>query len=324
MFSKELEVSINQAYQEARDRRHEYLTVEHMLLALLENGSALAVLRACETDVGSLENELRKVLADNVPVLEDEDRDPQPTVSFQRVLQRALYHVQSAGKDEVLGVNVLVAIFSEKDSYSTYLLNRHDVTRLDVVNYISHGISKRNSEADDEGGPAAAAEDVEGQKQATALQQFTTDLNQRARNGQIDPLIGRAKETQRTVQVLCRRRKNNPLYVGDAGVGKTALAEGLARMMVRAFKDALSENMVSRAGAFLARPSLRRMLAHLDPAAHNGAPLLGLNGVVIKSHGSADGRGLSRAILEAGRQARRQVHREIEHSIREYRLEKST
>jgi ATP-dependent Clp protease ATP-binding subunit ClpA len=232
MFSKELEVSINQAYQEARDRRHEYLTVEHMLLALLENGSALAVLRACETDVGSLENELRKVLADNVPVLEDEDRDPQPTVSFQRVLQRALYHVQSAGKDEVLGVNVLVAIFSEKDSYSTYLLNRHDVTRLDVVNYISHGISKRNSEVDDEGGPAAAAEDVEGQKQATALQQFTTDLNQRARNGQIDPLIGRAKETQRTVQVLCRRRKNNPLYVGESGVGKTAMAEGLALRIV--------------------------------------------------------------------------------------------
>ena len=134
MFSKELEVSINQAYQEARDRRHEYLTVEHMMLALLENGSALAVLRACEADVESLENELRKVLADNVPVLEDEERDPQPTVSFQRVLQRALYHVQSAGKDEVLGINVLVAIFSEKDSYSTYLLNRHDVTRLDVVN----------------------------------------------------------------------------------------------------------------------------------------------------------------------------------------------
>jgi len=232
MFSKELEVSINQAYQEARDRRHEYLTVEHMLLALLENGSALAVLRACEADVGSLENELRKVLADNVPVLEDEDRDPQPTVSFQRVLQRALYHVQSAGKDEVLGVNVLVAIFSEKDSYSTYLLNRHDVTRLDVVNYISHGISKRNSEADGEGGPSAAAEDVEGQKQATALQQFTTDLNQRARNGQIDPLIGREKETQRTVQVLCRRRKNNPLYVGESGVGKTAMAEGLALRIV--------------------------------------------------------------------------------------------
>ena len=232
MFSKELEVSINQAYQEARDRRHEYLTVEHMMLALLENGSALAVLRACEADVESLENELRKVLADNVPVLEDEERDPQPTVSFQRVLQRALYHVQSAGKDEVLGINVLVAIFSEKDSYSTYLLNRHDVTRLDVVNYISHGISKRENEAEGEGDPSAAAEDGEGQKQATALQQFTTDLNQRAREGQIDPLIGREKETQRTVQVLCRRRKNNPLYVGESGVGKTAMAEGLALRIV--------------------------------------------------------------------------------------------
>ena len=142
MFSKELELSISQAYQEARDRRHEYLTVEHMLLALLDNGSALSILRACSVDIEALEDDLRKVLSDNVPVLEEEDRDTQPTIGFQRVLQRALYHVQSAGKDEVLGANVLVAIFSEKDSYAAYLLNRHDVSRLDVVNYISHGISK--------------------------------------------------------------------------------------------------------------------------------------------------------------------------------------
>ena len=233
MFSKELELSISQAYQEARDRRHEYLTVEHMLLALLDNGSALSILRACSVDIEALEDDLRKVLSDNVPVLEEEDRDTQPTIGFQRVLQRALYHVQSAGKDEVLGANVLVAIFSEKDSYAAYLLNRHDVTRLDVVNYISHGISKIEDEA---GGEAEAsvleAEEAGAEKKSSALEQFTTNLNQRAKDDLIDPLIGRAKEIQRTVQVLCRRRKNNPLFVGEAGVGKTAMAEGLALRIV--------------------------------------------------------------------------------------------
>ena len=233
MFSKELELSISQAYQEARDRRHEYLTVEHMLLALLDNGSALSILKACSVDIEALEDDLRKVLSDNVPVLEEEDRDTQPTIGFQRVLQRALYHVQSAGKDEVLGANVLVAIFSEKDSYAAYLLNRHDVTRLDVVNYISHGISKIEDEA---GGEAEAsvleAEEAGAEKKSSALEQFTTNLNQRAKDDLIDPLIGRAKEIQRTVQVLCRRRKNNPLFVGEAGVGKTAMAEGLALRIV--------------------------------------------------------------------------------------------
>jgi ATP-dependent Clp protease ATP-binding subunit ClpA len=236
MFSKELELSISQAYQTARDQRHEYLTVEHMLLALLDNASALSILSACGADVNGLDNDLRKVLADTVPVLgEDEGRDTQPTIGFQRVLQRALYHVQSAGKDEVLGANVLVAIFSEKDSYATYLLNRYDVTRLDVVNFISHGISKLEGEG--EGEPGSAAPDAEGEggeKNASALEQFTTNLNQRARDDLIDPLIGRDREIQRTVQVLCRRRKNNPLYVGEAGVGKTAMAEGLALRIVRA------------------------------------------------------------------------------------------
>ncbi|MEJ2384087.1 MAG: ATP-dependent Clp protease ATP-binding subunit ClpA [Xanthomonadales bacterium] len=235
MFSKDLELSISQAYQTARDQRHEYLTVEHMLLALLENASALSILSACGADVEGLENDLRKVLADTIPVLEDsEGRDTQPTIGFQRVLQRALYHVQSAGKDEVLGANVLVAIFSEKDSYATYLLNRYDITRLDVVNFISHGISKVEGESGAE--PGAADPDAEGQgedKQASALEQFTTNLNQRAREDRIDPLIGRDREIQRTVQVLCRRRKNNPLYVGEAGVGKTAMAEGLALRIVR-------------------------------------------------------------------------------------------
>jgi ATP-dependent Clp protease ATP-binding subunit ClpA len=235
MFSKELELSISQAYQEARDHRHEFLTVEHMLLALLDNASALGVLSACGVDVASLEKEIRNVLDDTVPILaEDDTRDTQPTIGFQRMLQRALYHVQSAGKDEVLGANVLVAIFSEKDSYASYLLNRHDVTRLDVVNYISHGISKREGER--ESGPeipAAEAEPEAADQKASALEQFTSNLNQRAIEDHIDPLIGRANEIERTVQVLCRRRKNNPLYVGEAGVGKTAMAEGLALRIVK-------------------------------------------------------------------------------------------
>jgi len=235
MFSKELELSISQAYQSARESRHEFLTVEHMLLALLDNASALGVLSACGVDAGSLEKEIRKVLEDTVPCLGDEDnRDTQPTIGFQRVLQRALYHVQSAGKDEVLGANVLVAIFSEKDSYANYLLNRHDVTRLDVINYISHGISKLEGEAGAEADASVLeVEEQGGEQKSSALEQFTTHLNQRAREDQIDPLIGREKEVERTVQVLCRRRKNNPLFVGEAGVGKTAMAEGLALRIVK-------------------------------------------------------------------------------------------
>ena len=231
MFSKDLELSISQAYQEARDKRHEYLTVEHMLLALLDNASALSILKACGADIEALENDLRKVMADNIPELEDTDRDTQPTIGFQRVLQRALYHVQSAGKDEVLGANVLVAIFSEKDSYAAYLLNKYDVTRLDVVNFISHGISKLEDGAETEA-PVLEAEEEGGDARSSALDQFTANLNQRARDDKIDPLIGRKNEIERTVQVLCRRRKNNPLYVGEAGVGKTAMAEGLALRIV--------------------------------------------------------------------------------------------
>ena len=234
MFSKELELSISQAYQEAREKRHEFLTVEHMLLALLDNASALSILSACGADVAALENDIRKVLEDTVPVLEDDDgRDTQPTIGFQRVLQRALYHVQSAGKEEVLGANVLVAVFSEKDSYASYLLNRYDVTRLDVVNYISHGISKLDDDAAENADASVLdTEEAGPDKNASALEQYTSNLNQRARDDQIDPLIGRKKEIQRTVQVLCRRRKNNPLFVGEAGVGKTAMAEGLARRIV--------------------------------------------------------------------------------------------
>jgi len=235
MFSKELELSISQAYQQARESRHEYLTVEHMLLALLDNASALSILSACGADIAGLEKDIRKVLEDTVPLLADDDnRDTQPTIGFQRVLQRALYHVQSAGKDEVLGANVLVAIFSEKDSYANYLLNRYDVSRLDVVNYISHGISRLEGSPASEGEESPLdADDDSAEKKNTALERFTSNLNQRAREDQIDPLIGRSSEIERTVQVLCRRRKNNPLFVGEAGVGKTAMAEGLALRIVK-------------------------------------------------------------------------------------------
>jgi len=235
MFSKELELSISQAYQEAREQRHEFLTVEHMLLALLDNASALGILSACGADTIALEKEIRKVLEDTVPLLKEGDtRDTQPTIGFQRVLQRALYHVQSAGKEEVLGANVLVAIFSEKDAYASYLLHRHDVTRLDVVNYLSHGLSRLDGEQSAAKGPEILdAQDEHAEKRDGALARFASNLNQRALEDRIDPLIGRVNEIERTIQVLCRRRKNNPLFVGEAGVGKTAMAEGLALRIVR-------------------------------------------------------------------------------------------
>jgi len=234
MFSKELEVTISQAYQEARSARHEFLTVEHLLLALLDNSSALSILSACGADIAGLEAELRKALRDTVPELDqDVNRDTQPTIGFQRVLQRALYHVQSSGKQEVIGANVLVAIFSEKDSYAIYLLNKFNVTRLEVVDYISHGISPLQTGAE-ESGEETLEEGLEqgAETRKSALENFTSNLNERAREGKIDPLIGRVDEVERTIQILCRRRKNNPLFVGEAGVGKTAMAEGLALRII--------------------------------------------------------------------------------------------
>jgi ATP-dependent Clp protease ATP-binding subunit ClpA len=234
MFSKDLEVTISQAYQEARSARHEFLTVEHLLLALLDNSSALSILSACGANINGLEAELRKALNDTVPELgPDDNRDTQPTIGFQRVLQRALYHVQSAGKQEVIGANVLVAIFSEKDSYAIYLLNKFNVTRLDVVDYIAHGISpvqKNGAESAEETAEEGQEDGVDSRR--SALENFTSNLNERAREGKIDPLIGRVDEVERTIQILCRRRKNNPLFVGEAGVGKTAMAEGLALRIV--------------------------------------------------------------------------------------------
>ena len=232
MFSKDLEYTIGQCYKQARESRHEFMTVEHLLLALLDNPSAAGVLRVCGADLGKLAEDLRKVINESVPVLPVEDsRDTQPTLGFQRVLQRAVYHVQSSGRKEVSGANVLVAIFGEKDSHAVYFLNQQEITRLDVVNYISHGVARIGQDA-----PKAAETSKEGEtideKVANPLDEFASNLNELARQGKIDPLIGRAEEIERTIQILCRRRKNNPLYVGEAGVGKTALAEGLAKRIV--------------------------------------------------------------------------------------------
>ncbi len=236
MFSKDLEHTIGQCYKRAREARHEYMTVEHLLLALLDNPSAEAVLKACNADFGRLRGELEQAIDTSVAKLtEDDGRDTQPTLGFQRVLQRAVYHVQSSGKKEVTGANVLVAIYGEKDSHAVYFLNQQDVTRLDVVNYLSHGIAKLGGEEDSSQGgedQAKSGEGEGGEHKGDALSEFASDLNQLARDGKIDPLVGRADEVERTIQVLCRRRKNNPLYVGEAGVGKTALAEGLAKRIV--------------------------------------------------------------------------------------------
>ncbi|KFN44496.1 ATP-dependent Clp protease ATP-binding subunit ClpA [Arenimonas oryziterrae] len=234
MFSKDLEYSIGQCYKQAREARHEFMTVEHLLLALLENPAAVAVLKACGFNHGKLADGLQQVINDSVPVLPADDaRDTQPTLGFQRVLQRAVYHVQSSGKKEVTGANVLVAIFGEKDSHAVYLLQQQDITRLDVVNYISHGIAKVGDGNEDKA-QAESRQDSEGEGEpkGNPLQEFASNLNDLAREGKIDPLIGREDEVERTIQVLCRRRKNNPLYVGESGVGKTALAEGLAWRIV--------------------------------------------------------------------------------------------
>lgn len=229
MLSKELEHCLNEAFQEARDNQHEFMTVEHLLLALLGAPGVAELLNACDANVGNLTNELQEFIDESTPRLPGgSEQDVSPTLGFQRVLQRAVYHVQSSGKPEVSGVNVLVAIFGEKQSHALYLLDQQGVARLDVVNYISHGIGPM------EGVSAGSAEGQAGQEgeTASALDAYTTNLNQRAADGKIDPLIGRDAEIQRTVQVLCRRRKNNPLFTGEAGVGKTALAEGLAKRIV--------------------------------------------------------------------------------------------
>lgn len=236
MLNKELETSLNGAFARARDKRHEFMTVEHLLLALLENDAAKEALQACQADLDALRNELDIFIDQTTPLIpeSDETRETQPTLSFQRVLQRAVFHVQSSGRSEVTGANVLVAIFSEQESHAAYLLKKNDISRLDIVNFISHGITKVNNEGDSSSSSASfgGTESAEEANSEDRLENFATNLNEVAKQGNIDPLIGRDKELERTIQVLCRRRKNNPLLVGEAGVGKTAIAEGLAWRIV--------------------------------------------------------------------------------------------
>ncbi|MEQ3659798.1 MAG: ATP-dependent Clp protease ATP-binding subunit ClpA [Glaciecola sp.] len=234
MLNKDLEQTLNEAFVFARQHRHEFMTVEHLLLMLLDNPAAKEALKACGASIETLRSELTDFVNETTPLMSEQqsvERETQPTLGFQRVLQRAVFHVQSSGKGEVTGANVLVAIFSEQESQAVYILKKADVTRLDVVNYISHGVSKTDDEAEPQ--EEIQEEGAEGEENQSMLSKYASNLNVAAKEGKIDPLIGRDKEVERSIQVLCRRRKNNPLLVGEAGVGKTAIAEGLAYRIVQ-------------------------------------------------------------------------------------------
>ncbi len=236
MLNKELEYTLNQAFKNAHEKRHEFITVEHLLLALLDNNSAITVLNACNCNINALRGELTQFIDETISLIpKDIQRETQPTLGFQRVLQRAVFHVQASDKKEVTGANLLVALFSEQDSHAIYLLHKQDLNRLDVVNFLAHGVSKstQSDETDSDANPGIEGTDPNVQEQPESpLEKFATNLNQEAVEGKIDPLIGREEELERTIQILCRRRKNNPLLVGEAGVGKTAIAEGLAKKIV--------------------------------------------------------------------------------------------
>ncbi len=237
MLSKDLEVTLNLAFKEARSKRHEYMTVEHLLLALLDNDAASDVLRHCGVDLNRLRRELIDFVDSTTPLIPatDNDRETQPTLGFQRVLQRAVFHVQSSGKKEVTGANVLVALFSEQESQAVYFLKQQNIARIDVVNYIAHGISKVSNTHHDSSEPEQEQVDEEAVAESqgqSPLEAYATNLNEQAALGKIDPLVGRLQEVERVIQILSRRRKNNPLLVGESGVGKTAIAEGLAKMVV--------------------------------------------------------------------------------------------
>ncbi len=236
MIAQELEVSLHMAFMDARQKRHEFISVEHLLLAMLDNPSAADVLRACGANLDQLRKNLSEFIEQHTPTVSGSDEvETQPTLGFQRVIQRAILHVQSSGKKEVTGANILVAIFGEKDSHAVYYLHQQNISRLDVVNYISHGISKQKSAEPPARGSSSeeSSDEQEGAGHGGALENYTQNLNQQAVAGKIDPLIGRDQELERVIQTLCRRRKNNPLLVGEAGVGKTAIAEGLARRIVQ-------------------------------------------------------------------------------------------
>ncbi len=280
MLSKELEHTLNETFRTARARRHEFITVEHLLLALVDDPTAVSVLKACQVDLDELRGELIEFIDSTTPLLSDAEdgRDTQPTLGFQRVLQRAVFHVQSSGKQEVTGANLLVAIFSEQESQAVYFLKTQDVSRLDVVNFITHGIGKDGEETADHSEASAEAEE-QGGAEKRPLDAYTTNLNAEAEAGRIDPLIGRLNEVERVAQILARRRKNNPLLVGESGVGKTAIAEGLAKMIVDGeVPDTLKESVVYSLdlGALLAgtkyrgdfEKRLKGLLANLSESEH--------------------------------------------------------
>ena len=315
MLSQELELSLNAAFQAARDKQHEYITVEHLMAALLDNPTAAKVLRACGGDIEQLRRNLHEFLDENVPKLASHsESDTQPTLGFQRVIQRAVLHVQGAGKKEVTGANVLVAIYSEKESHAVYFLHKQNITRFDVVNYISHGISKMPSEGQGELPAPEETDEAGTAPERSPLDVFTVNLNERARLGKIDPLIGRGHEIERTMQILCRRRKNNPLYVGEAGVGKTALAEGLAKRIVDAdVPDVLAESTIYSLdmGALLAgtkyrgdfEKRLKAVLHHLKK--QEGAVLFideihTIIGAGAASGGAMDASNLLKPVLASG------------------------
>ncbi|EIC28580.1 MULTISPECIES: ATP-dependent Clp protease ATP-binding subunit ClpA [Methylomicrobium] len=233
MLSKELEVTLNNAFKNAHEKRHEFITVEHLLLALLDNPSAEAIMKACGCNIKLLRGQLTQFIDETISLIpQGVQRETQPTLGFQRVLQRAVFHVQASDKKEVSGANLFVALFSEQDSHAVYLLNKQDISRLDVVNYLAHGISKIDQENQASEDRSSDASNPDAEPSGSPLDKYTTNLNEEARRGRIDPLIGREPEVERTIQILCRRRKNNPLLVGEAGVGKTAIAEGLAKRIV--------------------------------------------------------------------------------------------
>jgi len=315
MISQELEVSLHMAFVEARQKRHEFITVEHLLLALVDNPTAVEVLRACAVNIEELRKNLTGFVTEHTPtVAGTEEIDTQPTLGFQRVIQRAILHVQSSGKKEVTGANVLVAIFGEKDSHAVYFLHQQGTTRLDVVNFISHGIAKSPHGAPQKSDSEQHGEEQDAQPGGGALDAYTLNLNAQALVGKIDPLIGRDRELERVIQTLCRRRKNNPLLVGEAGVGKTAIAEGLARRIVEGeVPDVLRECQVYALdmGALLAGTKYRgdfeqRLKAVLKQLFENANAILFIDeihtliGAGAASGGTLDASNLLKPALSTG------------------------
>ena len=320
MIAQELEVSLHMAFVDARQKRHEFITVEHLLLALLDNPSAAQVLRACQVNTNTLRHDLTQFINEHTPKIGGNELiETQPTLGFQRVIQRAILHVQSSGKKEVTGANVLVAIFGEKDSHAVFFLQRQNVSRLDAVNYISHGISKTHPEnasasQRNEHEPNEQQQEQEDKTRNNPLESFTHNLNQHVLQGRIDPLIGRDKEVERVIQTLCRRRKNNPLLVGEAGVGKTAIAEGLAHRIVNKLVPEILENAQVYAldmGALLAGTKYRgdfeqRMKAVLKQLLDNKDAILFIDeihtlvGAGAASGGTLDASNLLKPALSTG------------------------